>query len=266
MILDDILAHKRDEVARRRQAVPSSALRDAPLYREPRRGFRAALERAQVPAVIAELKRASPSRGVIRTDYEPVAHARSYEAAGATCCSVLTDERFFQGSLAHLRAVRAAVSLPCLRKDFLVDPYQIDEARAAGADAVLVIAAAGMRPLGEELLAAAGAAGLDVLVEVHDERELAWANEVAAPLVGINNRDLATFVTSLATTERLAPRVHTGALVVAESGIRTPGDVARMRAAGARAVLVGETLVKDGDPTAAVRAMSGLVAAGGAAR
>ena len=111
MILDDILAHKRDEVARRRQAVPSSALRDAPLYREPRRGFRAALERAQVPAVIAELKRASPSRGVIRTDYEPVAHARSYEAAGATCCSVLTDERFFQGSLAHLRAVRAAVSL-----------------------------------------------------------------------------------------------------------------------------------------------------------
>jgi len=252
MILDDILAHKRDEVAHRRQAVSASALRDQPLYHETRRGFRAALERAQAPAVIAELKRASPSRGVIRANYEPVAHARSYAAAGATCCSVLTDERFFQGSLDHLRAVRAAVALPCLRKDFLVDPYQVDEARAAGADAVLVIAAAGMRPLGEELLAAAETAGLDVLVEVHDERELEWANAVGARLIGINNRDLTTFVTSLATTERLAPLAHAGSLVVAESGIRTPADVARMRAAGARALLVGEALMDRPDPGAAL--------------
>jgi len=252
MILDDILAHKRDEVAHRRQTVPASVLRDQPLYHEARRGFRAALDRAQAPAVIAELKRASPSRGVIRADYEPVAHARSYAAAGATCCSVLTDERFFQGSLDHLRAARAAVALPCLRKDFLVDPYQVDEARAAGADAVLVIAAAGMRPLGEELLAAAETAGLDVLVEVHDERELEWANAVGARLIGINNRDLTTFVTSLATTERLAPLAHAGALVVAESGIRTPADVARMRAAGARALLVGEALMDRPDPGAAL--------------
>jgi len=252
MILDDILAHKRDEVAHRRQTVPASALRDQPLYQEARRGFRAALDRAQAPAVIAELKRASPSRGIIRADYEPVAHARSYAAAGATCCSVLTDERFFQGSLDHLRAARAAVALPCLRKDFLVDPYQVDEARAAGADAVLVIAAAGMRPLGEELLAAAETAGLDVLVEVHDERELEWANAVGARLIGINNRDLTTFVTSLATTERLAPLAHAGALVVAESGIRTPADVARMRAAGARALLVGEALMDRPDPGAAL--------------
>jgi indole-3-glycerol phosphate synthase len=257
MILDDILAHKRDEVAHRRQMVPASALRDQPLYHEARRGFRAALDRAQAPAVIAELKRASPSRGLIRANYEPVAHARRYAAAGATCCSVLTDERFFQGSLDHLRAVRAAVALPCLRKDFLDDPYQVDEARAAGADAVLVIAAAGMRPLGEELLAAAETAGLDVLVEVHDERELEWANAVGARLIGINNRDLTTFVTSLATTERLAPLAHAGALVVAESGIRTPADVARMRAAGARALLVGEALMDRPDPGAALEELLG---------
>lgn len=253
MILDDILAHKRAEVAARRRSAPVSALRETALYHEPRRGFRAALVRAAVPAVIAEVKRASPSRGVIRQEYDPAAHARAYEQAGAACCSVLTDERFFQGSLDHLRAVRAAIALPCLRKDFLIDPYQVDEARAAGADAVLVIAAAGTRPLGEELLAAAAEAGLDVLVEVHDERELEWANAMGAPLIGINNRDLATFVTSLATTERLAPRAHAGALVVAESGIRTPAEVARMRAAGARAVLVGEALMDHPDPGAALR-------------
>jgi indole-3-glycerol phosphate synthase len=257
VILDDILAHKRREVAERRRAHPPAALREQAEYHEPRRGFLRTLAAATAPAVIAELKRASPSRGVIRADYHPVAHALAYERAGATCCSVLTDERFFQGSLEHLRAVRAAVALPCLRKDFLVDPYQVEEARAAGADAVLVIAAAGMRPLGEELLAAAAAAGLDVLVEVHDERELAWANDVAAPLVGINNRDLATFVTSLATTERLAPRAHAGALVVAESGIRTTADVARMHRAGARAVLVGEALMDRPDPGAALRELLG---------
>jgi indole-3-glycerol phosphate synthase len=253
MILDDNLAHNRAEFARQRRALPGTVLREQPGYLAPRRGFRRALAGAPLPAVIAELKRASPSRGVIRADYDPVAHARGYERAGAACCSVLTDERFFQGSLEHLRAVRAAVSLPCLRKDFLVDPYQVDEARAAGADAVLVIAAAGMRPLGEELLAAAASAGLDALVEVHDERELEWANAVGADLIGVNNRDLATFVTSLATTERLAPRARAGALVVAESGIRTPADVARMQAAGARALLVGEAFMDRPDPGAALR-------------
>jgi indole-3-glycerol phosphate synthase len=253
VILDEILAAKRGEVAARKRAVPVSALRDEAAYHAPRRGFRRALEAAAPPAVIAELKRASPSRGLIRADYDPVAIARAYETAGAACCSVLTDEAYFQGSLDHLRAVRAAIALPCLRKDFLVDPYQIDEARAAGADAVLVIAAAGTRPLGEELLAAAAAAGLDALVEVHDEHELDWANETGATLIGVNNRDLTTFVTQLATTERLAPHVRRGALLVAESGIRTPADVARMVAAGARALLVGEAFMDRPDPGGALR-------------
>jgi len=253
VILDEILGAKRTEVATRRRAMPGSALREQAAYHTARRGFRRALEAATPPAVIAELKRASPSRGLIRADYDPVAIARGYEAAGAACCSVLTDAPYFQGSLEHLRAVRAAVALPCLRKDFLVDPYQVDEARAAGADAVLVIAAAGMRPLGEELLAAAAAAEIDALVEVHDERELAWANEVGADLIGVNNRDLTTFVTSLATTERLAPHVRAGALLVAESGIRTGDDVARMVGAGARALLVGEAFMDQPDPGRALR-------------
>ena len=156
VILDEILAAKRVEVTARKRAIPLSALREQASYHAPRRGFRRALEAATPPAVIAELKRASPSRGLIRADYDPVAIARGYEAGGAACCSVLTDEAYFQGSLEHLRAVRAAIALPCLRKDFLVDPYQVDEARAAGADAVLVIAAAGMRPLGEGLLETRG--------------------------------------------------------------------------------------------------------------
>jgi indole-3-glycerol phosphate synthase len=252
MILDDILAHKCDEVAARKHDLPASALRERPLWAEPRRGFAAALAARPAPAVIAELKRASPSRGVIRSHYEPPAHARSYEAAGAAALSVLTDERFFHGSLAHLEAVRAAVGLPCLRKDFLVDPYQVDEARAFGADAVLVIAAAGSAALRMELLAAARETGLDALVEVHDEHELEWAAAAGARLVGVNNRDLATFATALETTERLAPLVPPGALLVAESGIHSAGDVRRMVAAGARAVLVGEAFMAAPDPGAAL--------------
>jgi indole-3-glycerol phosphate synthase len=252
VILDDILAHKRDEVSERKRTAPVSALRDRPLYHAPRRGFRDALAARPAPAVIAELKRASPSRGVIRSHYDPPAHARSYEAAGAAALSVLTDERFFQGHLDHLAAVRDAVALPCLRKDFLVDPYQVDEARAYGADAVLVIAAAGSGRLRMELIAAAGSAGLDVLVEVHDERELEWAAVAGATLVGVNNRDLATFTTSLETTERLAPLVPAAALLVAESGIHSAGDLRRMTAAGARAVLVGEAFMAAPDPGAAL--------------
>jgi indole-3-glycerol phosphate synthase len=253
VILDDILARKRAEVGERRRTLPVERLRDAPLYHAARRGFRAALAAGAPPAVIAELKRASPSRGRIRDVYDPPAHARSYAAAGARCLSVLTDEHYFEGALAHLTAARAAVALPCLRKDFLVDPYQIEEARAAGADAVLVIAAAGSPAERGELAGRAAEAGLDVLVEVHDEEEMAWAVEAKASLVGVNNRDLRTFETRLETTERLAPLAPAGAVLVAESGIRTRADVDRMLRAGARALLVGEALMAAPDPGAALR-------------
>ena len=250
MILDDIVAHKREEVAARRRALPVPALRRLPLYSQPRRGFRETLARPPVPAVIAELKRASPSRGVIRASYDPVSIARGYAAAGARALSVLTDERFFGGTLAHLAAVRAAVDLPCLRKDFLVDPYQVEEAVAYGADAVLVIAAAVAPAVGEELLATAAAAGLDVLVEVHDAAELDWAAKVGATCIGINNRDLRTFRVELETAERLAPLAPADALLVAESGVRSAEDVRRMTAVGARAVLGGEAFMESADPGA----------------
>lgn len=252
MILDAILAHKRAEVAARRQKAPEAALRERRSWAEPRRGFRAAIARAQAPAVIAECKRASPSRGVIRADYDPAAHARGYARAGAAALSVLTDERFFQGALEHLAAARAACALPCLRKDFLVDPYQVAEARAWGADAVLVVVAGCPPALGAALLAAAAELDLDALVEVHDEAELAWAAGAGATLIGINNRDLTTFRTTLETTERLARLAPRDALLVAESGIATKADVARMLAAGAHAVLVGEALMARADPGAAL--------------
>lgn len=253
MILDRILAHSRDLVVAARRETPPSALRERAAWHAPRRGFRAALAAAPPPAVIAEIKRASPSRGVIRTAFDPPAHARSYARAGAAALSVLTERRWFAGGLEHLEAVRAAVTLPVLRKDFLVDPYQVEEARAFGADAILVIAAAGDAAVRQELLAAAREHGLDALVEVHDEDELDWAAAVGATLIGINNRDLTTFETSLDTTERLAPRVPNGALLVAESGIHTPADLRRMRAAGARAVLVGEAFMAAPDPGEALR-------------
>jgi len=252
MILDDILAHTREEVAARRRTTPVAALRERRLWAAPRRGFRAALARRPAPAVIAELKRASPSRGIIRADYDPPAIARGYAAAGAAALSVLTDEKFFRGALEHLTAAREASGLPCLRKDFLVDPYQIDESRAAGADAVLLVVAAVAGAGGRELLAAAAEAGLDVLVEVHDAVELEWAAAAGATLIGVNNRDLRTFTVSLETTERLAPRVPPGTLLVAESGIRSPADLRRVTAAGAHAVLVGEAFMERPDPGAAL--------------
>ncbi len=251
-VLDDILAAKRDEVAARRAAVSVSALRERPLYAEPRRGFRAALAARPAPAVIAELKRASPSRGQIRAAYDPAAIARGYAAAGAAALSVLTDGPYFGGALEHLALARAASGLPCLRKDFLIDPFQVDEARAFGADAVLLIVAAVTARQGTELLAAAGAAGLDVLVEVHTEAELERAAALGATLVGINNRDLATLDVSLATAERLAPRAPVGALVVAESGLRSAAEVRRMVQAGAHAVLIGEAFMEKSDPGAAL--------------
>lgn len=257
MILDEILADKVDEVAARKRTTPVSGLRDRPLYAEPRRGFRRALAGATPPAVIAEIKRASPSRGIIRQEFDPPAHARSYAGAGATALSVLTEEKRFQGSLAHLEAARAAVGLPLLRKDFLVDVYQVEEARAHGADAVLVIAAAGTASLRVELMAAARELGLDVLVEAHDQAELDWALASGADLVGVNNRDLRTFHTTLETTERLAATLPHGTLLVAESGIHTRDDLARMVAAGAQAVLIGEAFMKAPDPGAALRELLG---------
>src|SRR5262245_64119556 len=241
MILDDIIRARRVDVERAKREVPLTALRSQPHYAAPRRGFAAAL-RARHPALIAEVKKASPSKGVIRADFDPVAIARSYAGAGAAAISVLTEERFFQGHADHLAAVRQAVELPLLRKDFVFDAYQLAEARAWGADAALLIAAI----LDDGQLAALhGAAtelGLDVLVEAHTAAETARAVAAGAALIGINNRDLRTFVTSLTTAERLRPLIPAGTVAVAESGIESAGDIARLRAAGYDAFLVGESL------------------------
>src|SRR5262249_9430284 len=219
-----------------------------PLYTAPRRPFRTALAAAPAAAVIAELKRASPSRGTIREPYDVAELAGGYARGGATALSVLTDGPFFGGALEGLALARRVPGLPCRRKDFVVDAYQLEEARAWGADAVLLIVAAVEAAEGRALLAAARAAGLDVLVEVHDEAEVEWAAAAGATLIGINNRDLRSFAVPLATTERLAPLAPAGALVVAESGIRSAADLRRMQAAGARAVLVGEAFMERPDP------------------
>jgi indole-3-glycerol phosphate synthase len=255
-ILDEILAHKRVELEQARHRVaPGELARRAAEMPAPR-GFRRALL-GPGPRVIAELKRRSPSRGEIRRDFDAVAIARAYQAGGAAALSVLTDERFFGGSLAVLEAVRRATPLPLLRKDFVLDAYQIDESRAAGADAVLLIVAALAPAALERLRAHAVGVGLDVLVEVHDEAELDVAKGIGADLIGINNRDLKSFVTDLGVTERLARRVPQGALVVAESGISGPEDVARLGRAGASAFLVGESLMREPDPGLALRRLLG---------
>ncbi len=246
MILDDILRVKRDEVEQRKRARSAAALRESTSYQEPRRGFAAALEGPG--AIIAEVKKASPSKGVIRADFDPVTIARTYASHGAAALSVLTDERFFQGRLDYLSAIRGAVALPLLEKDFVIDPYQITEARAYGADAILLIVAALAPDALAELAATAQAVGVDALVEVHDEDELERAQVVAPRLLGINNRDLHSFQTSLATTERLLPRVRPGCTVVAESGIGTRADVERLLRAGAHAFLIGETFMRAPDP------------------
>ncbi len=257
-ILDEILAHKREELARAQRALPAAEL--AALAREaaePPRGFRAALARAPRPRIVAEIKRRSPTRGEIRADFDPAACAKAYADSGAAALSVLTDERYFAGSVDHLALARASAPLAILRKDFVVDAYQIDEARLHGADAVLLIAAAfaaGARA-GEiaRLLERARSLGLDALVEVHDRTELADALAAGADLVGVNNRDLRTFAVDLATTERLAGDLPEGVLLVAESGIQGPGDIARLEAAGADAFLVGEALLREADLGAALR-------------
>ncbi|MBI4515577.1 MAG: indole-3-glycerol phosphate synthase TrpC [Deltaproteobacteria bacterium] len=255
MILDDILAHKRIEVSARRRATPPEALRDQPLFHAARRDFAGAL---QPPgAIIAEVKRASPSKGLIRADFDPVAIARCYAAHAAAAISVLTDERFFQGRLDYLAAIRAAVTLPLLQKDFVIEPFQLLEARACGADAVLLIVAALDRSLLADLHAQALALGLEALVEVHDEAELESALRVKPRLIGINNRDLHSFRTSLTTSERLLPLIPAGTIVVAESGIETRADVERLLRAGAQAFLIGEACMRAPDPGAKLDELRG---------
>ena len=258
-VLDEILAVKRDEIAAATARLAPATLGErARRCAEPPRGFRRALlAQGRGPRVIAELKRRSPSKGEIRAGFDPLALAKGFEAHGAAALSVLTDERFFGGSLAVLEQVRRVTRLPLLRKDFVIDPYQIDEARVAGADAVLLIVAALAPPQLGRLREHALALGLDALVEVHDEAELDVAKGAGADLIGINNRDLRTFHTDLAVTERLAKQVPEGTLVVAESGIFAHADVERLRRAGASAFLVGESLMREPDPGIALRRLLG---------
>lgn len=253
-ILDRIAAYKREDVAARKAARPAIDVRGA----SPPRGFRTALQDAHAPgclALIAEIKKASPSKGLIREDFDPPSLARAYEAGGAACLSVLTDGPSFQGADAFLTAAREATALPCIRKEFLVDPWQVVESRALGADAILVILAMVDDGLAAELIAEARVHGMDALVEVHDEGEMARAGRLGADLVGVNNRDLRTFAVDLANTERLAKLAPAGSLLVTESGIFTAADAARLERSGARAMLVGESLMRQSDVAAATRAL-----------
>ncbi|SEN20948.1 indole-3-glycerol phosphate synthase [Sphingomonas gellani] len=256
-ILDRILQTKRAEVAVRK-ATTSLADLDARIAQQSApRGFRAALDARSGPALIAEIKKASPSKGLIRPDFDPPAHARAYQAGGAACLSVLTDEQWFQGADAYLVAARDAVSLPVLRKDFTVDPWQATEARALGADAILLIAAALDDDQMAEIEAAARECGLDVLVEVHDERQLDRALRLRTRLIGVNNRDLRDFSVDLNRTARLAGRAPAGCTFVAESGLSTRADIDSMLDKGVHCFLIGEALMRHDDVEAATRALVG---------
>jgi indole-3-glycerol phosphate synthase len=264
MILDDIVREKRADLQRAKASRPLADLEQRPLFRAERRDLRAALQaaapqaatlraatlRARRRAIVAEVKKASPSKGIIRADFDPLRIARSYAANGAVAISVLTEQRYFQGDLEHLAAIREAVGVPLLRKDFLFDPYQLHEARAFGGDAVLLITAILDDVLLHDLLQLAGELQLSALVEVHDGPELERALRSGADLLGINNRDLRSFRTSLATAEELAPRVPADTLVIVESGIETVADIERLERAGVRAFLIGETLIRAADPGA----------------
>lgn len=250
-ILKKIVAHKREEVACAKTVQPLSEIMARLADREDQpRGFERALRDAALSgwtAIIAEVKKGSPSKGIIRPDFDPLDIAISYQDSGATCISVLTDESFFLGHLRNLALIREQVALPLLRKDFIFDPYQVYEAAAGGADAILLIAAMLDLPVLKELKALAGELYLDVLLEVHDERELEMALATDCGLIGINNRSLHTFVTDLSTTERLAAMIPSGRLIVAESGINCRADVERLQNAGAAAFLVGESLMREDD-------------------
>ena len=257
-ILAEIAIYKRDEVAARKAARSLAQVEVAARDASPPRGFRTALEQAHGPgrlALIAEIKKASPSKGLIRADFDPPALARAYQAGGAACLSVLTDGPSFQGADSYLVAARAATNLPCIRKEFLVDPWQVAESRALGADAILVILAIVDDALAAELMMAARAHGMDALVEVHDLPQMVRAGRLGADLVGVNNRDLRTFSVDLANTERLAATAPAGALIVTESGIASAEDAARLERSGARAMLVGESLMRQTDVAAATRTL-----------